>query len=83
LDSLKWQGRERWFNASQSALILDEVTEGYSKRVDNLVFYAVLRAGHSVNSLSIAARALIIGLFQVPIDKLPVVNEILRLELLN
>ncbi|KAJ3637614.1 hypothetical protein MTP99_001058 [Tenebrio molitor] len=66
LDSLKWQGRERWFNASQSALILDEVTEGYSKRVDNLVFYAVLRAGHSV-----------------PIDKLPVVNEILRLELLN
>ncbi|KAJ3648768.1 hypothetical protein Zmor_020545, partial [Zophobas morio] len=63
LDNLNWEGRERWLNTSQTPLVVDEVTEGYFKRVDNLVFYAVLRAGHSV-----------------PIDNLPVVNEILQLE---
>lgn len=48
LDKLNWHGQERWQNASLEALEINMINEGYVKRVDSLVFYTVLRAGHSI-----------------------------------
>lgn len=48
LDRLNWSGQAEWENSTQEALEINMVNEGYIKKVGNLVFYTVLRAGHSV-----------------------------------
>ncbi|XP_018329851.1 retinoid-inducible serine carboxypeptidase isoform X2 [Agrilus planipennis] len=48
LKNLSWIGREEWNNATNQLLQVNFTNEGYFKRVRNLVFYSVLRAGHSV-----------------------------------
>lgn len=50
LDNLNWEGRERWHNVTQEAFEINMINEGYVKKVDNLVFYTILRAGHSVST---------------------------------
>ncbi|KAK9688263.1 Serine carboxypeptidase [Popillia japonica] len=48
LDKLDWIGAPLWQNASQEALEINMINEGYVRRAGNLIFYIVLRAGHSV-----------------------------------
>lgn len=48
LDNLKWEHSSEWHKTEKQPLEIDMVTEGYVKQVGNLVFYTVLRAGHSV-----------------------------------
>nr|XP_008195883.2 PREDICTED: retinoid-inducible serine carboxypeptidase-like [Tribolium castaneum] len=48
LDDLNWTGKEKWSTQNETVFKINDVIEGYSKRVDNLVFYVVFRAGHSV-----------------------------------
>ena len=48
LENLNWIGAPLWRNVSQEAMQINMFTEGYVKKVKNLVFYTVLRAGHSV-----------------------------------
>ncbi|XP_044263169.1 retinoid-inducible serine carboxypeptidase-like isoform X2 [Tribolium madens] len=65
LDNLMWTGKEKWSTQNETVFEMYDIIEGYSKKVDNLVFYVIFRAGHSV-----------------PADNLPVLNEILRREIL-
>lgn len=48
VDDLQWKGGKKWFRAKREALIVNGTIEGYVKRVGNLVFYWVNRAGHMV-----------------------------------
>ncbi|KAF2881564.1 hypothetical protein ILUMI_24599 [Ignelater luminosus] len=48
LDNLKWKGSSEWHEKAKQPLEINMVNEGYVKEVGNLVFYTVLRAGHSV-----------------------------------
>lgn len=49
LNNLNWYGKEKWYGEKQSVLEIDTINEGYVKQVDNLIFYTILRAGHSVS----------------------------------
>ncbi|KAF5298772.1 hypothetical protein FQR65_LT09641 [Abscondita terminalis] len=48
LDNLKWSRSLEWQETNKQPLEIDMVNEAYVKEVGNLVFYTVLRAGHSV-----------------------------------
>lgn len=48
LDNLKWNRTLEWQETNKQPLEIDMVNEAYIKQVGNLVFYTVLRAGHSV-----------------------------------
>ncbi|XP_031338715.1 retinoid-inducible serine carboxypeptidase-like isoform X1 [Photinus pyralis] len=48
LDDLKWNRSSEWQETNKQPLEIDMVNEAYVKQVGNLVFYTVLRAGHSV-----------------------------------
>ncbi|KAF5301225.1 hypothetical protein FQA39_LY10811 [Lamprigera yunnana] len=48
LDNLKWNRSLEWQETTKRPLEIDMVNEAYVKQVGNLVFYTVLRAGHSV-----------------------------------
>lgn len=49
LDNLNWKGSSEWHEKAKQPLEINMVNEGYVKEVGNLVFYTVLRAGHSVS----------------------------------
>lgn len=51
LNNLNWYGKERWHKEKQKVLEIDSINEGYVKQVDNLIFYTILRAGHSVSNI--------------------------------
>ncbi|GJQ78402.1 hypothetical protein Trydic_g22227 [Trypoxylus dichotomus] len=48
LDKLNWIGAPLWDDTPQEALEINMINEGYVTRAGNLIFYVVLRAGHSV-----------------------------------
>lgn len=48
LDNLNWSHKEIWHATHQTSLVVNAVSEGYMKRVENLMLYVIFRAGHSV-----------------------------------
>lgn len=49
MDRLKWKGSSQWKDAPRTALAVNGVNEGYVKKLGNLAFYWVNRAGHMVS----------------------------------
>lgn len=56
LDKLNWIGAPLWHNTSQEALEINMINEGYVRRAGNLIFYIILRAGHSVRICGLRVR---------------------------
>ncbi|KAJ3662659.1 hypothetical protein Zmor_002321 [Zophobas morio] len=48
VDELQFDGSSEWKTAERNAVAVDDIVEGYYKKVGNLAFYWVLRAGHMV-----------------------------------
>lgn len=56
LDNLNWKQSSEWIDTIKQPLDINMVIEGYVKQVGNLVFYTVLRAGHSVRKTFFESR---------------------------
>lgn len=48
MDQLKFDGAPKWKNANRDIIAMNQIVEGYYKKVGNLAFYWVDRAGHMV-----------------------------------
>ena len=54
VENLKWKGAAKWSASPRTAVVVNNVIEGYRKSYGNLFFYWINRAGHMVNCQSVS-----------------------------
>ncbi|RZC37320.1 uncharacterized protein BDFB_011030, partial [Asbolus verrucosus] len=61
VDELKFDGANNWKRAQRNSIVVNNIVEGYYKKVGNLAMYWVNRAGHMVPSDNPAAMKFILA----------------------